>query len=135
MALTLLLLLQEDIDALIDRLGDESYEVREAATRDILKVGPRAVLKLQEARSSDDPEVAARATWLLRAMTPTPKPSTIRVIRLRFIDAAETESALREPFKPLQMAPDIRTNSLMATGEDTDLLDRLEEVVAGMDAP
>jgi hypothetical protein len=54
------------IDDLIDKLGDLDWEVREQATRDLIKLGKPALPKLLAATRSNDAEVKWRAEHVLR---------------------------------------------------------------------
>lgn len=58
----------DSIDALINQLGDARVRVRMAAADRLKAIGAAAVPKLQEARSSHDPEVQLRAEQLLDAI-------------------------------------------------------------------
>src|SRR5262249_56820200 len=53
------------IAAQIKRLGDTSFEEREAASKELRETGLRAYPALEEAAKSGDAEVARRATQLL----------------------------------------------------------------------
>jgi tetratricopeptide (TPR) repeat protein len=57
-----------NVDQLINRLGDRNPVIREQATRDLTNLGAAARQSLLEATQSEDPEVAARASSILRAM-------------------------------------------------------------------
>lgn len=50
----------------VNRLSDDSFQVREAATRDLWKLGEQALPELQRAAGGDDPEAAIRARELIR---------------------------------------------------------------------
>jgi hypothetical protein len=52
----------------IGRLGSVSFKEREAASGDLLAIGPLAYLSLQQAKKSTDHEVAHRAETLLEQM-------------------------------------------------------------------
>jgi len=54
------------IDDLIDQLGDHDWEVRDQATRDLIKLGKPALQKLLAATRSTDAEVKWRADHILR---------------------------------------------------------------------
>lgn len=56
----------DDVPALIKQLGSDDPKVRDAATRQLRRLGQVAVPALNEARGSDDPEVAGRAEMLVR---------------------------------------------------------------------
>jgi len=66
--LGLLVLPQEDVEALIRQLGDESIEVRERATGAILKLGEKARDALERAAASGTPELKARASSILKSL-------------------------------------------------------------------
>jgi len=53
------------IDALIKQLGDPSFRVRDAATRELLEIGPPAKRALKKAELDPDPEVRARCAFIL----------------------------------------------------------------------
>jgi hypothetical protein len=55
---------------LIKKLGDESFEVREKATEDLIAIGAPAVPHVQEALKSDDVETKKRAERILQAIKP-----------------------------------------------------------------
>lgn len=58
--------LEKKIDELIGRLGDDSYKVREEASRQLIEIGKVAVPKLETAmKESDDPEVKWRCEYIL----------------------------------------------------------------------
>lgn len=55
----------EELDKWIDKLGDPSWKIREAATQEIKKLGVRAKWRLEKAAKSKDAEIAFRAEQLL----------------------------------------------------------------------
>ena len=57
-----------NVDQLITRLGDRDPSVREKATRELTSLGAAARPSLMDAAKSEDPEVAARASAILRSM-------------------------------------------------------------------
>ncbi|MCL2701914.1 MAG: PQQ-binding-like beta-propeller repeat protein [Phycisphaerae bacterium] len=57
----------ERIAALISQLGDDSAAKRQQAARELAKIGAPAISALRKATASDDPEIAAQASALLRA--------------------------------------------------------------------
>ena len=69
---------------LITRLSDESFQVREAATKQLWKLGDAAVAELKKAATGSDPEAAHRAKELLHKIdlriTPDTDPSVIALI-------------------------------------------------------
>lgn len=52
--------------AAVARLSDDSFAVRQAATRELWKLGESALPELKQASEGDDPEAALRARELLR---------------------------------------------------------------------
>jgi hypothetical protein len=62
----LLLLQDQELDRLVQQLGDADPARREEAVRKIREIGPRAHEALEKARESSDSEVRARATALLQ---------------------------------------------------------------------
>jgi len=50
-----------DVDELVRRLGDDSWSVRDRATRDLWAMGDKALDALRRAMLSEDPEVVRRA--------------------------------------------------------------------------
>jgi hypothetical protein len=54
------------VDELIEKLGDDSWETREKATKETIAIGRPAVAKLQEALRSGDVEVKWRAGHILK---------------------------------------------------------------------
>jgi hypothetical protein len=59
------------IEALVARLGDDSYEVREKAAADLVALGPSATPLLHQATRSDDIEVVRRAEKCLQQIEKT----------------------------------------------------------------
>jgi hypothetical protein len=57
---------QQRIDQLITQLGDPKYAVRDAATEELKKLGAVALSQLRDAVKNPDPEIAARAEYVLR---------------------------------------------------------------------
>lgn len=55
-----------DPEALVVSLGSNSFQDREAASLALRKMGDPALPALRKAASSDDPEVAQRATAILK---------------------------------------------------------------------
>ena len=67
--MTLLLLLAlQNTDALIKQLGSEDVKVRDTATAALRKIGEPALKALEAAKQSNDPEVRARASALIRVI-------------------------------------------------------------------
>ncbi|MCP5546820.1 MAG: hypothetical protein H7A50_05540 [Akkermansiaceae bacterium] len=55
-------------EELVRRMGDESYKVREKATRDLWERGDSMLPALREAAAGDNPEIAYRAASLVRKL-------------------------------------------------------------------
>jgi hypothetical protein len=65
--------LQDRARSLVQRLGDQSYKVRESAEARLLEMGPVAVTVLEEALTNKDVEIVLRAErLLLRLNRPVP---------------------------------------------------------------
>jgi len=61
--------LEEKIQTLIEDLGNDSYKIREEATKALEKIGKPALKALQKALKSADLEVSSRAQELLEKIT------------------------------------------------------------------
>ena len=58
---------RKHVEALIRKLGDEDYPVREAATETLLRMGKeRAKPILEKGVVHRDPEIRARARWIVK---------------------------------------------------------------------
>jgi hypothetical protein len=66
--LALAILAQDDVNVLIQQLGDDSIEVRESATVKLTKIGEPARAALRKASESPSGEVRARATMILKSL-------------------------------------------------------------------
>ena len=62
------------IEALIARLGAESYKDREAAARALSAMGPRIVHVLRKYLKDPDPEIRQRIEDILEKLNPKPPP-------------------------------------------------------------
>lgn len=84
------------IEARVRDLGDESFRVREKATREIWELGEAALPALKEAAGSASPEQAYRARDLLRKIqlhiTPQTDPSVTALVE-RYLKAPPSEKA------------------------------------------
>ncbi len=80
---------QERLAAAVPRMGDESYETREKATRDLIAAGRFAVPYLKMALKSEDLEIARRADRCLSAIDQVPYAS--------LMTAAAHLAAVRQP--------------------------------------
>jgi hypothetical protein len=86
-----------EIAALIRKLGDASFEVREKAKEDLIKVGEPARSLLTPAVKDSDPEIASKARECLKAIgDPVPPPAARAVVRLLALrrPAGATEALL-----------------------------------------
>ncbi|HTF56542.1 MAG TPA: hypothetical protein VK661_04730, partial [Planctomycetota bacterium] len=59
------------VKELVERLNDDSIEAREAASRDLLKVGPSAIPLLEENLRRKEPEIVARCLALIEKLRPS----------------------------------------------------------------
>ena len=86
--------LGRDVDALIRELADESFRVRENASRDIWKLGDAALPALRETLHSTNPEQVYRARDLIRKIqlhiTAETDPEVIALVE-RYAIASPTE--------------------------------------------
>jgi len=57
--------LTESIEQLIRQLGNENFQTRENATKELIKIGKPAILALEKASKSPDPEIRLRAQKVL----------------------------------------------------------------------
>lgn len=84
----------KDLDTLVRELADESFRVRENATREIWEMGDSALPALREALTSDDPEQVFRARELIGKInlhiTPDTDPSVTALIE-RYNKASASE--------------------------------------------
>ena len=71
------------IKQLIEQLNDDSFEVREKATEDLIAIGPPALPQLRQAAENAETEVKRRANACLKAIgtQPDDKPA-VAVVRL-----------------------------------------------------
>ena len=77
----------DQVGKLVRRLGDKNYYVRQRAQDELARLGLEAIEALEVATSDEDPEIAARARYLLRLM---------RVEWTLESDAAEVKKCLRD---------------------------------------
>jgi tetratricopeptide (TPR) repeat protein len=92
----------EQIDRLIEQLGDADYHVREAATRRLWEIGAPAAAALRRAAAGDDLEVVERARRVLRGLRCGLRPDSppeIARLAARCVDAKIGEH--RDPFHSL----------------------------------
>lgn len=82
------------VEALIQKLADPSFKVREEATQQIWMIGEEALAALQIAAAADDPEMTHRASELIRkielSITPQTDPAVSALIA-RYVKAPPNE--------------------------------------------
>ncbi len=61
------------VKALIEKLGDETIETRETATRELLALGPPVIAVLEANLKRKEGELAARCAALIEKLTPNPR--------------------------------------------------------------
>ena len=76
------------IGKLIGQLGNDDFQVREKATRELITLGPAAVPALQQALHHDDTEVRARAKRCLNAFKDVP-PGDLLATAVRVLTARQ----------------------------------------------
>ena len=85
-----------DIDTWIRKLADESFRVREKASRELWNLGESALPALKEAATASDPELVFRARDLIRKIelyiTPDTDPSVIALAE-RYAKASPSEKS------------------------------------------
>lgn len=96
--------------ALIDKLGDDAFEVRQKAEEELRKLGGRILPLLKEAQKSSDLEIRNRATKLLAAIqtekAPPLSPVTARLLALRTPKGAAEALLAYLPFADEDSAPE-----------------------------
>jgi HEAT repeat protein len=80
---------RERIADLIKQLGDDSFQIREKASADLIALGPIAITYLEKATKDVDPEVVRRATDCLRQID--------RGTSINLVAAAVRLVAVRKP--------------------------------------
>jgi hypothetical protein len=63
--IAILALAAQDVDSLIEKLGDDDPRAREEAAREIVRIGKPALDALRKTEGSSDPEIAQRAAALI----------------------------------------------------------------------
>jgi tetratricopeptide (TPR) repeat protein len=87
----------KDVATLVAQLGDDSYRVRETASRELWALGADALPALQQAAvSADDPERMVRARDLIRKIqlhiTPGTDPAVVDLVE-KFVNGSASEKA------------------------------------------
>jgi len=125
---------EPDVAAVLAKLSDDSYAVREAATRELWKLGEAALPELERTAAGPDPEAAIRARDLVRkielGILPDSSPKIVDLVmrydqgskdlRQRVIQELGNERAYRQILK------------LYALEKDKDSLAMLEVEVKGV---
>jgi hypothetical protein len=77
--------LGDEVERLIERLGDPKWPAREAAQQRLLEMGPAAFPGLKKATAHDDPEIAIRAERILLRQKQTPPGQTgaVNAVQMR----------------------------------------------------
>lgn len=125
----------EAVSREILRLSDDSYPVREEASRQLWALGREAVPALREALKSGDPEVVKRAKDLLRkadlALTPDTPPEVLALIkRYGETTSSNKQQAFRELNKYEAWRQMLSLYALEQDGETRELLhEDVKEVV------
>ncbi|MCW1916472.1 hypothetical protein OJ996_22990 [Luteolibacter sp. GHJ8] len=137
-----------DIPAQIARLSDDSYSVRELATRDLWSLGEAALPELQLAARGRDPEAAIRARDLVRkielGILPDSSPKIVdlvmrydqgsRDMRQRVIRDLRNERAFRQILKLYALEKDREALSMLEVEVQGVALDAARECL-GSDQP
>ncbi len=75
----------EKVRALVKKLADDSFEVREKATRDLIGLGSVALPELRRAAKSDDAEVSTRARRCLEKIAAVSGPEGLLTAALHLV--------------------------------------------------
>jgi hypothetical protein len=84
------------VEALIADLDDPRYQVRERATRLLLKAGETALDQLLTAANGDRPEPADRAIWILRKLGQNGDPFAARLALERLVQVRGRSQVVSE---------------------------------------
>ncbi|GHT26975.1 hypothetical protein FACS18942_05430 [Planctomycetales bacterium] len=100
--------IKADIQSLIQKLGDDSYVVRQRAEAQLLRLGLPAFTELKAALNNDDSEIVRRAEQILRHFELAEQNNDNESVRL-IIDAyaVETNPVQRAKLIQLLASPDI----------------------------
>jgi hypothetical protein len=77
------------IAAAVERLGNEAFEVREGASRDLLEIGVRAYPALEIAAKDSDAEASRRAALLLKDIRARAPADHLRFLKMDHIQTTE----------------------------------------------
>jgi outer membrane lipoprotein-sorting protein len=76
----LLLLQEKTAEQLVEQLRSDQPDQRDAAVRELLRLGESSVSALEKATKDKDPEVALRARWAIRVVNPASSREAIQNI-------------------------------------------------------
>src|SRR4051812_31038562 len=76
----LLLLQEKTAEQLVEQLRSDQPDQRDAAVRELLRLGESSVPALEKATKDKDPEVALRARWAIRVVNPASSREAIQNI-------------------------------------------------------
>ncbi len=88
------------IERLIGQLGDDAFDRREAASKDLAAIGNRARSALERATKSSDPEVASRAKAILDAL-PKLTHTVVDALGLPIPQATVNVTIVTQPLPPV----------------------------------
>ena len=108
--------------ALIDKLGDDAFDVRQSAEDDLIKMGSNIIPLLKGATTNPDLEIRNRATKCLTKITanqlPPLSPMTARMIALRKPKGAAEVLLAYMPFSEEDSITEELQNALNAVAFD-----------------
>jgi hypothetical protein len=108
--------LTDEARKLVGQLGDDSFSVREAASKRLMEIGRPAVPALREGLKNDDPEIRLRARRILDAM----KSSVANLIEdLKDKDPTVRKEAAQE-LEPMGAAAKAAVPALVVAVKDKD---------------
>lgn len=96
---------QKEIRALVQKLGNDTFAVREKAKADLMARGARAIPLLTHASQSTDPEVASRARECLQKLGKGPGPEILGAA-VRLIAFVQTPGAFEALLDYMPVCPE-----------------------------
>lgn len=120
----------DEIAELIRKLGDNDYEVREAAERRLIELGDAAIPALREARNHSDAEIAHRAQRAYKALVDL-SPAAIARLRQMAQQAfgSGNYDAMAALYARLARLPDPAVDDLLKLGHARQLAGKWKEAV------
>jgi len=94
-----------ELKSLIEELGNDDFERREAASRKLVAAGPMALSSLQEAARGSDAEVASRAEACIRMIGQRRNPAFVAAV-VRCVARSAPDGAVDRVLQLLPAAPD-----------------------------